>query len=121
MTVTAIVDQHREQLVHAVNPGRIDHPAPVTRDADQPGIHQYVEMSRQLVRRDVQMFGNGACLQTFRPRLHEGPERQQPGLLPKRGELFQRVGQISHTGDSTAFGPRVQSGVKWTLRTTGRE
>jgi GNAT superfamily N-acetyltransferase len=96
MTITTIVYEHGEQLVHAVNPGGVDHATTVAFDADQSRIHQDVEVPRQFVWRNFKKVGNCTGLQTLGPSLHKRSERQQPGLLTQGRQFSQRVFQIRH-------------------------
>jgi hypothetical protein len=84
--LATILGQVIQEGMHGLEARGIDHRPPIPSHRDKPGLAQAIEVKRQSVWRHVERFRNLSGRQTFRPRLHEQPERVEATPLRERGE-----------------------------------
>src|SRR2546427_545979 len=83
---TAVVGEIAHQLVHVLKVCAVDHEAPVLAALRQPGARQLSQVERQGCRRQIKLFADPPCSESFGAGFYEKAEDLEPRVLRESGE-----------------------------------
>jgi hypothetical protein len=83
--LATILREEGNEIVHHLEPRRIDHGTSITADAEQSGKAEPVEVKGKRIRREAEFFGDVTGRHAFRAGLHKQAEDLQAVLLGERG------------------------------------
>src|SRR5215469_7757599 len=83
--LATVLREEGNEIVHRLEPRRIDHGTSITADADQSCEAEPVKVKCERIRREAKLFGDVAGCHAFQAGLHKQAEDLQTVFLGERG------------------------------------
>jgi hypothetical protein len=84
--LATVLSEEGNQAIHHIKAGGIDHRTAIAADSDKAGKAEPVEMKRERVGGEVELFGDLASRHSLRAGLHKQAKDFEPIILRERSE-----------------------------------